>query len=138
MGGYNLSYDGDTMDVDASRLKLDPITVAGSLKVKELRKATEHQPTLRFASKGFSFIQDEHFVDSIRRPNTNAENQHVNTAHKWTKHLADLVAFTIIVAVVWSEVKSSAKYFGVPKNDEWAQAIFMGNESARISILHHR
>jgi hypothetical protein len=122
IAGYSSSYDGDDdFDEAAEDLLLDPIHVAGCLNVKSLEAAVSHEPTMAFTRRAFSFINDDDvFVSSlsISPDERSIKVDHASwTADKWCKHLTQLVTFGILVSVIYTEVRGSAKYFAVPKAD---------------------
>ena len=129
LGGYNVSYGDDPNEeehTDTSSLPLDEIACAGKCKVDLLYADSVNRPLVFFSQKAFAFIQDDKFVSSIYKPDAISRTK---TAKKWKHHIAQLIIFSILIAVSWTDVRQTATYFAVEKKTSeqlTARAIFNG------------
>jgi len=123
MGGYHSSYLDDGEEGDASSMPLDPIDVAGQLKVDRLHSAIRQKPIARFTEQAFSFVTDPSFHDGLYLQRPEGKR---NTARKWVPHLEQLALFGILVPILFIDVTLAASYFAVSKGDGTARSIFNG------------
>jgi hypothetical protein len=132
--------DGETDEVDASALPLDPIEVAGQMRIAELWSAVQAAIAcglvcLLFAEEAFRFVLDGDFFErQVKRYPDTVTRTHTETARKWKRHLGQMVVFGVLTAIAYSEVRFAASYFAVPKSTEVARTIFNGRAlSARMT-----
>jgi len=114
--------------VDASSLLLDPITVAGIVYIALLKKrcGEEHmKDVVRFALPALKIITEELPPDLFTLP-SHCRQERRFTASKWKKHLDSLRQAMMLVPCALPRLKHVARYFGVPKNENVARAIWNG------------
>jgi hypothetical protein len=81
--------DGETDEVDASALPLDPIEVAGQMRIAELWSAVQAAIAcglvcLLFAEEAFRFVLDGDFFErQVKRYPDTVTRTHTETARKW-------------------------------------------------------
>ena len=113
-------YDGIISAEDASTQGLDPVEVAGTLKLHAIR-ADSIRRGLPFVSCLDIILSLSAFLAIIVSPISPIENL---TSHKWRVHLEQLAAFNMLdSSVSKNEIHYYSRYFAVPKTDNTARAI---------------
>ena len=124
----NLPYDGISPDVNCAKLRLDPIDVAGSIRLKKLIKMRELKLSKDLLALTCVTVFTCLIVTAIVLEDT-------ITAKKWKPHLQELIRSSILRPVPKSEIKSFSKYFAVPKSGGSCRAIF---NAKRLSAFFKR
>ena len=122
-------YDAEGMlEEDTSSpadLPLDPICVAGQLKIFDVRNAVAG---LQFAERAVDIVTRlDVFMEEVHPPIS--KRRRPLTDEKWLRHITELQCTTpkpILVPIKLSEVKWTASYFAVLKTTDEARAIYNG------------
>jgi hypothetical protein len=122
--GYE-AYDDENQDV--SKMKLDPISVAGACNIPKLRIIVG---PYAFAELAVGIISNpEVFKRIVQPPMIQDPMEERATAEKWKSHLDSLEKTTpipILAEICVGEVLGVSTYFAVPKSEDEARAIFNG------------
>jgi len=118
-----------SVKVDASTMDLDEIKFANTLCVMALKMATKRQPDVAsFTMEAFKFLTEplpKDFFEEL--PNTTDRV----TSKKWWGHIEDLLRYGVILPTEYRLLKHIAYYFGVPKKEKLARAVWNGRTLSR-------
>jgi len=115
--------------LDASTLDLDEIKFANTLCLMALKMATKKQPNVAsFTMDAFKFLTEPLPKDFFEDLPPDADRV---TSKKWWPHIQDLVKYGVIEPTEYKFLKHVAYYFGVPKKETLARAVWNGRTLSR-------
>lgn len=113
--------------VDASQMKLDPITVAGIVYIDLLKRRCKQdhmKDCVAFAMPALRLITEPLQPDLFTLKSDSCAQRF--TAAKWNAHLEVLKEASMLVFCALPRLRHVARYFAVPKNEHVARAIWNG------------
>ena len=125
--GYGVTspagLDASTMDLDPI-LKPDGEKLAGGAKVRLMRACALTAIELTFVVFAMCMVLDDHHEPWWVLPTL--EKVMTVTAPKWIDHIDALLRWGVLEESSWNELKCAGAYFGIPKTEELARAIWNG------------
>jgi hypothetical protein len=126
LGIYTAGYDDACIGIQADKVPLDPIHVAGGANVKALGKTAKGAARKGFTKDAFTFLLDpDYFALTVALPELTSLPR-PTTAPKWSNHLSSLEEYRVLQPEPYANLQSVATYFAVLKNADTARSIFNG------------
>ena len=120
----NAPYDGIIDGSSAENLKLDPVEVAGQLRVAQLHQCMQKRGLL-FSRSLELILSADVVLSAMLTPLDVLVAADCDTAPKWVKHIEEMTRFVgtdgklhpLLEEARQSDLKYISKYFAVPKSD---------------------